>query len=130
LRVESAVAAVQVLLIEDEAIIRLVTAEALQDEGFEVIEAADGDEAVKLLDGPGCFDVLFIDVRMPGALDGIGVALHARRLYPALPVIVTSGYAVNLIARLGVLDPSAILIAKPYDLGEVIEALRRLTAHL
>jgi len=70
------VQAVQVLLIEDEAIIRLMTAEALQDEGFEVIEAADGDEAVKLLDGPGRFDVLFTEVRMPGALDGIGVALR------------------------------------------------------
>lgn len=63
-------AAVRVLLVEDENLIRLVTSEILQDEGFEVVEAWNGDEAVRLLDGPDSFDILFTDVQMPGTLDG------------------------------------------------------------
>ena len=125
-----AVTAVQILLVEDEGLIRMMTAEALQDEGFEVVEALDGDEAVKLLDGPERFDILFTDVRMPGSLDGIEVALHARRRYPAIPIVVTSGYAADLVARLSVLDPSAVLIGKPYGMAKMVEALNLLTEHL
>ncbi len=125
-----AVTAVQILLVEDEGLIRMMTAEALQDEGFEVVEALNGDEAVKLLDGPERFDILFTDVRMPGSLDGVEVALHARRRYPAIPIVVTSGYAADLVARLSVLDPSAVLIGKPYGMPKMVEALYRLTQHL
>lgn len=123
-------AAARVLLAEDEALIRLVAAEHLRDEGFEVVEAWDGDEAARLLDGPGGFDVLFTDVRMPGLLDGVDVALHARRRYPTIPVLVVSGYAVHLMRRLGVLQPAAVFISKPYSLAEVATALNRLTASL
>lgn len=98
-------AAARVLLAEDEVLIRLVAAEHLRDEGFEVVEAWDGDEAARLLDGPGRFDVLFTDVRMPGLLDGVDVAMHARRRYPTIPVLVVSGYAAHLMRRLGVLQP-------------------------
>ncbi len=124
------VTAVQILLVEDEGLIRMMTAEALQDEGFEVVEAFNGDEAVKLLDGPEHFDVLLTDVRMPGSLDGVEVALHARQRYPAIPIVVTSGYAADLVARLSVLDPSAVLIGKPYGIAKMVEALKRLTKHL
>ena len=75
----------RVLLVEDEFLIRLMTAEMLRDEGFEVFEAQHGDEARALLDDPDNFDVLFTDVRMPGTLDGIDVALHARVRHPATP---------------------------------------------
>jgi len=125
-----AVTAVQILLVEDEGLIRMMTAEALQDEGFEVVEALNGDQAVKLLDGPEHFDILFTDVRMPGSLDGVEVALHARRRYPAIPIVVTSGYAADLVARLSVLDPSAVLIGKPYGMAKMVEALYRLTQYL
>jgi len=124
------VAAAQILLVEDEGLIRMMTAEALQDEGFKVVEAFNGDEAIKLLDGPNRFDVLFTDVRMPGSLDGVEVALHARRRYPVIPIVVTSGYAADLVARLSVLDPSAVLIGKPYGMAKMVETLNRLTEHL
>ncbi len=120
-------AAVRVLLVEDEGLIRMVAAEFLQDEGFEVTEAWDGDEAARLLDSAACFDVLFTDVQMPGVLDGIGVALHARRRWATLPLLVVSGHAVQLVARLAVLNPAAVFIGKPYLLDEVAGALKRLT---
>ena len=123
-------ATARILLVEDEGLIRLMTAEILRDEGFEVVEAWDGDEAARLLDGLDGFDVLFTDVRMPGTLDGIDVAVHARRRYPAIPVLVVAGYAAQLMSRLGALDPAAVFISKPYDLEEVVDALRRLTVKL
>jgi CheY-like chemotaxis protein len=119
---------VRVLLVEDEGIIRLMTTEMLEEEGFEVVEARDGDEAVRLLAQGEPFNVLFTDVQMPGILDGIGVAMHIRKLYPTIPVLVVSGYAAQLTARLGALNPPAVFLGKPYDMDDVVSALTRLTA--
>lgn len=116
----------RVLLVEDEALIRLTAAEVLQDEGFEVVEAWNGDEAARLLNGPDAFDVLFTDVRMPGVLDGVDVALHARSLHPMIPVLVVSGYAPHLMARLRVLTPPAHFMSKPYELAEMVAKLNHL----
>jgi CheY-like chemotaxis protein len=119
---------VRVLLVEDEGIIRMMTTEMLEEEGFEVVEARDGDEAVRLLAQGEPFNVLFTDVQMPGILDGIGVAMHIRKLYPTIPVLVVSGYAAQLTARLGALNPPAVFLDKPYDMDDVVSALTRLTA--
>ncbi len=124
------VAAVRVLFVEDESLIRLVTSQALQDEGFEVVEAWNGDEAARLLDSSDGFDVLFTDVQMPGTLDGLDVAMHARRRFPGIPVLVVSGYAPHLIRRLDALEPSVVFIGKPYSLDELLVAIRRLTTTL
>ncbi len=118
----------RVLLVEDEVLIRLIAEEFLQESGFEVVEAWNGDEAAKLLDGPDHFDVLFTDVRMPGNLDGIALAEHARQRRPMIPVLVVSGYADNLSSRLRKLTPPVVLIGKPYDLTAIAEALGRLIA--
>jgi len=123
-------ATARVLLVEDEVLIRLVTAEMLRNEGFEVVEAQHGDEARALLDDAEKFDVLFTDVRMPGMLDGIDVALHARRRHPAIPVLVASGYAIHLVRRLRMLMPAAVFISKPYSLAEVLDVITRLTRTL
>ena len=121
-------AALRVLLVEDEGLIRLITTEALQEEGFDVVEARDADEAIHLLDGPDAFDVLFTDVRMPGCFDGINVAEHARRRYPTIPILVVSGYAVDLMKRLDALSPAAVFINKPYSLAHIVLTLSHLTA--
>lgn len=114
----------RVLLVEDESLVRMATAEMLRDEGFEVTEAWNGDEAAGLQDS---FDVLFTDVQMPGALDGIDVAMQLRQHDPTLPVLIVSGYAADLTSRLGELHPPAVFIGKPYDLPEIVAALHRMT---
>ena len=119
--------AVRVLLVEDESLIRMTTSEFLQDEGFEVTEAWNGDEAVRLLDTTDPFDVLFTDVQMPGTLDGIDLAIRARYRYAMIPLLVVSGYAAQLMTRLSVLKPPAVFIGKPYDLKGIVDALRRMT---
>ena len=121
---------VRVLFAEDEGLIRLVTAESLRDEGFEVVEAWNGEEAVRLLDGSQRFDVLFTDVRMPGKLDGVDVAVHARRVSPEIPVLVVSGYAAQLTDRLSVLKPIVVFLNKPYKVAEIVLVLKCLTKRI
>ena len=104
----------------------MMTSEFLTDEGFEVVEAWNGDEAAKLLDGPNRFDVLFTDVKMPGTLDGIDVAVHARHRDPMISVLIVSGYTELHTSRLDGLTPPAVFISKPYDLMAILDVLRRL----
>jgi len=121
------VSAVRVLLVEDEGLIRIMASEFLQDEGFEVTEAWNGDEAARLLDTTEHFDVLFTDVQMPGTLDGIDLAIRARCRHAMIPLLVVSGYATQLATRFGLLKPPAVFIGKPYNLKGIVDALRRLT---
>ena len=120
-------AARRVLLVEDEGLIRLMIAETLRDEGFDVVEAENGDEVISLLDRVDSFDVLFTDLQMPGKLDGIDVAVYARNRNPAMPVLVVSGVdAKRVMSRLNVLEPPAVFINKPYSPQEIVETVRRL----
>lgn len=123
-----AMAPVRVLLVEDEACIRFIAAEVLQDEGFEVVEAWDGDEAARLLDGSCLFDVLFTDVQMPGLIDGIDLAMHARQRHPMIHLIVVSSYTLHLVNRLSTLTPTAHIMAKPYRLENIIKTINSLCA--
>lgn len=116
---------VRILLVEDEFLIRLLAAEVLQDEGFEVVEAEDGTQAIGLLDGPNGFDLLLTDVQMPGPVDGIQVAIHARRRHPSIPVIVVSALPLNA-RRLDGLGPCNTFVSKPYELPALVATLRRM----
>jgi CheY-like chemotaxis protein len=117
-----------VLLVEDEPSVREIAADILKDEGFEVTEAATGDEAVRLLVDPDDFDLVFTDVRMPGTMDGIDVAVRARELHPGIAVLVASGFAPQVWNRLDGLNPPAVFLSKPYRWRDVVSNIRRLTA--
>lgn len=116
--------AARVLLVEDEALIRIILAEALMDEGFEVIEAASGDEAVRLVNGSHNFDLLLTDIQMPGRLDGVALARTLLEHHPDLPVIYVTGRPESL-DRIEQRDQNAY-IRKPYSPDEVIAVVRRL----
>jgi CheY-like chemotaxis protein len=118
----------RVLLVEDEHLIRIMAAEMLRDEGFDVEEASSGDEAALRLMGPLFFDVLFTDVQMPGKMDGIHVALHARIHHPPIILIVVSGFTPQVYDRLKRFDPAAVFFAKPYRSRDVVSTIRRLAA--
>jgi DNA-binding NtrC family response regulator len=117
----------RVLLVEDEFLIRSVMADELRDQGYEVIEAETGDEAAQLLERES-FDLLLTDVRMPGRLDGIDLAHRARRVRPTLPVLVVSGYAEQISARLESLKRPMAFVAKPFAMGRILGSIRTLTA--
>ena len=80
------------LLVDDEELVRMSTANMLNDLGYEVIEANSAEEAMRLVDGGAMLDILITDHLMPGMNgDELARLLRARR--PALPVLIVSGYA-------------------------------------
>ncbi|MFG1397085.1 response regulator [Roseixanthobacter pseudopolyaromaticivorans] len=104
-----------ILVVEDEPLVRLVIAEALRDQGFRVVEAASAEEAILALASGIAVDLVFTDVRMPGALDGIAFARRLNRERPDLPVLITSGHLDQLESG----DATAF-ISKPYVLGDAV----------
>ncbi len=114
-----------VLVAEDEILLRMVIAGYLRDCGFDVVEAGDADEAVRVLEAGVRVDIVFSDVNMPGRLDGFGLAQWLRRERPGLKIILTSG------AAQGEKDASDLcahvpVLAKPYDYAELARQLRAL----
>lgn len=90
---------VHILLVEDEAFLREVAAESLQEAGYEVLAAGDGDAGLKALQSDATLDVLLSDIRLPG-LDGYQLAEAARTLRPDMKLILMTGYAPDLPATL------------------------------
>ena len=114
----------RVLVVEDEAIVRMNAVWALQDDGFEVMEAEDGDAALALVDQGAPVDVLFTDVNMPGSLDGLALAGKVCTRLPAVRVVVASGRPFPG----GDLPCEGRFVAKPYRLSELSLLIRELTA--
>jgi two-component system, response regulator PdtaR len=112
-----------VLVVEDEALIRLGIVDVFDDAGFIVLAAKDAAEAVVLLQAARArrIDVLFSDVNMPGVMDGLLLALHAREHWPWISLIVTSGW---LRKGLGEMPANTRFFQKPYDLGHVVDHIR------
>ena len=102
-----------VLVVEDEDMVRMPMAGYLRDCGYNVLEAADAREAIRTLDAEEPVSLVFSDVRMPGGMDGIGLAEWCRSHHPAVPVLLTSGYHGGRSMPTG--QPAVRLIAKPYS---------------
>jgi len=101
-----------VLLVEDEFLVRMATADALMDAGFEVIEAANAQVAQEFLLRRDDIQVLFTDVKMPGSMDGLQLAAFVRHRWPHILIVITSGH---LKPESASLPNDAVFIAKPYD---------------
>lgn len=110
-----------VLIVEDEPMVRLCAVETIEEAGFEVIEAANADEAIRILESRRDIRVVFTDVHMPGSMDGLKLAHAVRDRWPPIKIIVTSGRE-----RVAAQDLPAggRFFAKPYDPGEIKETLR------
>jgi CheY-like chemotaxis protein len=116
----------RVLLVDDEAVVRFVTAEALRDQGFDVTEAANSAEALALFRKPDQFDILFTDVAMPGGMDGVELASTIRHLDPDIPILIASGFALNIEPRLGAVSSPVIYLHKPYNLEKLVGTVKML----
>jgi CheY-like chemotaxis protein len=117
----------RILLVEDEPLIRMIMAEALEDEGLTVVQAENGDIAADLIDGPNGYDALLTDIHMPGKRDGVAVAAHYRERHPAAPIIYMSGRP-DALRRAAPLGPREVLLHKPYAPSDLMRALKRLFA--
>jgi CheY-like chemotaxis protein len=110
------------LVVEDEALVCMPIAEFLRDCGFNVLAAADADEAIGLVDAGDPVDVVFSDVRVPGGKDGFALVRRIRDHHPQTPVLLTSGY--NTARDAGV--AGLRVLAKPYFQAQVLDRLRHL----
>jgi CheY-like chemotaxis protein/anti-sigma regulatory factor (Ser/Thr protein kinase) len=111
----------RILLVDDHAAVRATTAALLQDSGHEIVEAADGGKALKLLAAKQAFDLLITDYAMPN-VSGAEVIAGSRKMRPTLPAIMITGYA----------DPAALpatrrvtLLAKPFTPAQMSEAIQK-----
>jgi two-component system, response regulator PdtaR len=114
-----------ILIVEDEAVIRVSAAGMLADAGFRTIEAANGDEALKLLDADSDVQLLFTDVRMPGTMDGLSLARRVRDRWPHIGIMVTSSRS---MAGYDGLPSGSRFEQKPYSPSTVIRHARELTS--
>jgi len=113
-----------VLVVEDDMALRRAAGRILSSAGYTVLEAADGAEALQVLEGrAGPLHLLLTDVIMPG-VSGREVAERLGALRPGLKVLFSSGYADDAILRHGVLDPSVNFIAKPYSAAALTRKVR------
>ena len=120
----AALAAHRILIVEDEFLIRLTLSEVLADEGYEVLEAASGDEAMAILDATPGIAVLLTDIQLPGMLDGRALVQRARESRPDLPVIFMTGRP----DPLDVAGARDMFVAKPYLPSEICAAVRKMLA--
>jgi two-component system cell cycle sensor histidine kinase/response regulator CckA len=115
-----------ILLVEDEAMVRAVAERALTRQGYRVLTAANGEEALELLDATGkdgeAIDLLISDVVMP-MMDGPTLVRHARERFPDLPILFMSGYAEEQLRRSIDLDRVAFL-PKPFSVQQLGTAAR------
>ena len=101
------------LVVEDEAVVRQFTVDALSELGYRVLEAEGAAAALRLLDAHPEVPLLFTDVVMPD-MDGRRLANEALRRRPGLRVLFTTGYTRNAVVHNGVLDPGVHLLGKPF----------------
>jgi CheY-like chemotaxis protein len=112
-----------VLVVEDEALIRLAIVEDLRACGFEVLEASSAPEAIDLLAEGAPIDIVFSDIHMPGYIDGLGLARWISVRRPEVSLVLTSA-ACSASDLPREFRRSIPLIPKPYELSTVLQHLR------
>ena len=112
-----------VLVVEDEPEVMSVVLENFVDLGYKVVMAQSAAEALERLHEDQSIDLLFTDIVMPGKMNGVELAQEAQRLYPRLCVLLTSGYANQVLVDDYALLPSFDILAKPYRHDELARRL-------
>ncbi len=115
--------ALTVLVVEDESLIRMDVVGCLEEAGFQVIEAANSDDAIHILELRDDIRLVFTDVDMPGSMDGLKLASFIRDRWPPIKLIVTSGHVPVTEAGL---PSGARFFAKPFRGSQVVEAIAEL----
>ena len=114
-----------VLVVEDEALVRMDIVNQLEDEGFTVLEAGNADVAIQVLEAHPEVSILFTDIDMPGSMDGLKLSAAVRDRWPPVKIVVTSGHRTVEITDL---PDGSVFHAKPYRHGDVVASFRELTA--
>lgn len=109
-----------VLLVDDEPAIRMIASQGLEDAGFEVVEADCAESALKILKARADVGVLFTDIDMPGALDGLDLARLVHERWPAIQLVLTSGRGLP-----APVPDDGLFVAKPYSIEDLTKAVAK-----
>src|SRR5258708_8345733 len=112
-----------VLIVEDEFLLRMNAVDMIEAAGFEVVEAANADEAIEILESRRDIGVVFTDIQMPGSMDGLKLARAVRGRWPPDQIIATSGHVHVSETEL---PEGGRVLAKPYNPMQVTGVLREL----
>ena len=111
-------------MVEDNKDLRTVTMKQLIDLGYRTLEADNAKAALKILAERPDIDLLFTDIVMPGGMTGTELAREAKRLYPKLKILLTSGYTARAMAN-GFHDIEGLeLLNKPFRKRDLAQRLR------
>ena len=109
-----------VLVVEDEALIRMSVTDALEDAGFAVMEAGDADEALRIFRAEPDIQAIVTDVHMPGSMDGFAFARQAQAMRPEVKALIVSGL---FQPAPGELSHERRFLSKPYSFDRMVEML-------
>jgi DNA-binding NtrC family response regulator len=114
---------ITVLVVEDEVFIRMSIVQSLEDDGFEVLEASNADDAIGLLDVHPEVRLMFTGIDMPGSMDSLKLADAVRDRWPPVKIIVTSGHRAMSDDTLPVVGR---FFSKPHDPSRITDAIRQM----
>ena len=115
---------IRVLVVEDETFTRMDVVEVLRGPGFDILEAANADDAILLLECNSDIRLIFTDIDMPGSMNGLKLATAVRDRWPPISILATSGH---FKMKSGDFPADARFIPKPYGSAQIIAAIRDLT---
>lgn len=116
---------VQVLIVEDEPLVRMVARATLEDAGFYPVEAATADEALRILAGEHEFAAVVSDIEMPGEMNGLDLAWAIRAQWPKIAVVLTSG---RQLPRPVDMPLKVRFVAKPYHPAHLVQIVTEATS--
>jgi CheY-like chemotaxis protein len=117
-----------ILVVEDDERVRKLTIRRLKMIGYDVVEASDGAKTLEILGRGAAIDLVFTDLIMPGGLSGRDVAMRARQLKPGIKVLLTSGYAEELVQGNDLQREQLKVLRKPYHQADLVAVLRDVLA--
>lgn len=118
-----------ILVVEDDLSVQTTAIDMLTGLGYTVLKASDGAAGLEILANSSHIDLLFSDVVMPGPVRSPELARQAKKLFPHIGVLFTSGYTQNAIVHGGKLDPGVELISKPYQRTSLARQIRHVLAN-
>ncbi|MFL5448867.1 MAG: response regulator [Gemmatimonadales bacterium] len=117
-------AGVNVLVVDDETAVRRFAVRVLQRDGYDVLEAADGHQALEMVRaGQAAVDLIVSDIVMP-RMNGVELMQAVAQSHPQIPVVLMSGYATAALSELGIATPCSIL-PKPFPAERLLAEVHR-----